>query len=285
MRTDGVVAWLYAPASRPELFAKARAAADGVVIDLEDAVLPAARAGARRHLAALEDTDGTPVVVRVNAVGSPDFALDIAVVTPLVACGAVQAVRVPKVATRADVETAARAVEGWPVERPLICQLESARSVHEAFEIAAHPAVRGIMLGEADLRADLGLPRGGAADAGLALARQTVVLASRASGLGAPVGSAFTRLDDLDGLRASTELQRDLGFRGRSCLHPRQVAIEREVFAPSEADVAWAGAIVAAAEEARSRGSAATTLGDGSFVDPAVERRAREILRTAHRGG
>jgi citrate lyase subunit beta / citryl-CoA lyase len=283
MNLDEVTAWLYAPASRPELFAKARAAADGVVVDLEDAVLPSERAGARANLSRVEHSPETPVVVRVNPVGSDDFLLDVEAVTPLVRAGAVEAVRVTKVTTLADVDAAAEAVADWPVERPLICQLESARGVREAFAIAEHPAVAGIMLGEADLRADLGLPRGAAGIPGLTLARQTVVLASRAAGLPAPVASAFTQLDDAEGLRADTAALRDLGFHGRSCLHPRQVGVVREVFAPTADDVAWATAVVAAAEDAGRRGRGATTLDDGSFVDPAVERRARRILRGTSR--
>ncbi len=285
MNLQDVVAWLYVPASRPDRFAKAHAAGDGVVVDLEDAVLPSARAEARSALAGLLDLGGTPIVVRVNEVGSDDFARDLDAVAPLIAAGAVHAIRVPKVATADDVERAAAATSGWPGERRLICQLESARGVHNAFEIAGHPAVAAVMLGEADLRADLGLPRGTGGDAGLALARQTVVLASRANGLGAPVASSYTDLSDEIGLRANTELMRELGFGGRSCIHPRQVAVVREVFAPTAADVAWARSVLGAAGSAAGAGSGAITLEDGSFVDPAVERQARGILRRAEPGG
>ncbi len=282
MNTDGVVAWLYVPGSRPELFAKAHAAADGIVVDLEDAVLPSARERARGMLDSLGSLSGKPIVVRVNEVGSADFARDLAAVRPLVTSGIVQAIRIPKVDTRAEVDEAARAVADWPVERPIICQLESARAIHGAFEIAGHPAVRGVMLGEADLRADLGLPRDSTGEGGLALARQTVVLASRANGLGAPVASAFTGAADADRLREDTELMRQLGFHGRSCVHPRQVPVVREVFAPDPADLAWAREVVDAAEAARTRDAAAVALGDGTFVDPAVERQARDLLRAIH---
>lgn len=277
----GVLAWLYVPASRPDRFAKAHAAGDGIVVDLEDAVLPAAREDARTTLASLSDLVGKPIVVRVNAVDSDDFSRDIAAVAPLIASGAVQAIRLPKVASRDDVDRAADATTAWPGERRLICQLESARGVHEAFEVAAHPATLGVMLGEADLRADLGLPRGTGGDAGLALARQTVVLASRANGLGSPVASSYTDLTDEDGLRTNTELLRELGFRGRSCLHPRQVDVVRRVFAPTGADIEWARSVLTAARTAQGEGSGALALGDGSFVDSAVERQAHEILRSA----
>ena len=281
MNLTEVIAWLYVPASRPDRFAKAHEAGDGVVVDLEDAVLPSAREAARGTLDGLLQLSGKPVVVRVNAVGSEDFALDLAAVAPLVRAGAVHAIRVPKIESLADVQRAADATADWPVERRLICQLESARGVHAAFEVAGHPAVAGIMLGEADLRADLGLPRGTGGDLGLALSRQTVVLASRAGGLGAPVASSYTDLGDEPGLRANTELMRELGFRGRSCLHPRQVGVVREVFAPTAADVEWARSVLAGAASAGGKGSGAVALGDGSFVDPAVERQARDILRLA----
>ena len=284
MNVDDAVAWLYVPATRPDRFAKAFEAADAIVVDLEDAVLPSARAAARANLTSLAELSGKPIVVRVNAVDSEDFSRDIAVVRPELDAGVIQGIRLPKVASADDVDRAADALGGGLGGRNdplLICQLESARGILRAFDIAAHPAVHSVMLGEADLRADLGLPRGTGGDAGLALARQTVVLAARANGLGSPVASSYTDVTDDDGLRASTMLMRELGFHGRSCLHPRQVEIVRQVFAPSETDIAWARSVLDAARSAAGDGSAALALCDGSFVDPAVERQAAAILRVA----
>ena len=227
---EEVLAWLYVPAPRAgELLAKAARGADGIVLDLEDAVHPRQRPAAREHLlSALRTTRvDVPLVVRVNPVTTDDFAADVAALTPLVLEGIVAAVRIAKIESAADVAVAREATRHWGPEARLICQLESAGAVARAHEIAQSEGVAAIMLGEADLRADLRLPRGAAGDPGLLLARQTCVLASRAAGLPSPVGSAFTDVADADGLLATTTLLSSLGFVGRSCIHPRQSAVVR----------------------------------------------------------
>ena len=281
---EHALAWLYVPATRPDRFAKAAAAADGVVIDLEDAVHPAERAEARARLAeVIGDGFGTPTVIRVNSPSSTDFAADIAAVTPLVHSGAVSAVRVAKVDSAADAERAAATTAHWGLERRLICQLETARAIRDAHAIAAVPGVHSLMLGEADLRADLGLPRGTANGAGLTLARQTVVLAARAAGLPSPLASAYVNISDLEGLAADSRGQRALGFLGRSCIHPAQVATVREAFQPSPDDVEWARSVIASAGSMDAAGSGVATLADGSFIDAPVVRQAETIFALAER--
>lgn len=274
----GAVAWLYVPASRLDtLLPKAVAASDAVVIDLEDAVHPDQRPAARRlieeHLGPLD----TPVDIRINPVDSADFDDDLALVERM--APHVDGVRLPKVdsahSARRAVAALASAFEG-PF---LVCQLESARGVAHAREIAEVTGVRSIMLGESDLRADLGVPRGD--EAGLTLARQAVVLASRAAGLERPIGSVYPSLDDEAGFRASTQLLRSYGFHGRSCIHPRQVAVVREVFAPTADELAWAREVVSTAEAMDEVSQGSARLADGSFIDPAIERQARAILRRA----
>ncbi len=276
---SATIAWLYAPADRPDLFGKALAAADGLIIDLEDSVHPASRGQARLNLVRLAELQPSkPVAVRVNRTDSQDFALDVAAVAPLVASGIVQILRLPKVESTEDVRVADEATAGWSVERLLTCQLETAQGVASAYQVARHPRVGAIVLGEADLRADLGLPRGSDGDAGLQLARQTVVLASRAAGLPSPSGSVHTLLGDVHGLRSSSIVLKELGFLGRSCIHPSQVAVVREAFRPSAEDLDWARSVIAAASSSSENGSAATTLADGSFVDPAIVLQAELIV-------
>lgn len=278
MDWEQAATWLYVPAVRPDLFAKAAAVADGIVIDLEDAVHPMRRAEARRGLLeSLTEPLTAPVVVRANPPVTDDFARDVDALTPLVEAGLVAAVRVAKVDTPCDAMSAAEATAHWGPARRLICQLESARAVADAREIGAVPGVHSLMLGEADLGADLGLPRG-AGDAGLALARQQVVLASRALGLPAPVASAFTNVSDGAGLAASSAAMRALGFHGRSCIHPAQVPVVRAAFAPTAEEVLWAQDTVAAAGRQGDEATAAGTLPDGTFVDPAIVRQATVIL-------
>ncbi|WP_244931351.1 CoA ester lyase [Nocardioides sp. W7] len=284
---EDALAWLYVPAPRAgELLAKAASVADGIVVDLEDAVHPRQRPAAREHLAeVLPAYDGAAfVVVRVNPVSTADFAADVAALTPLVRAGHVAAIRIAKVESAAEVAIARAATAAWGPEPRLVCQLESAGAVARAHEIAAADGVHSIMLGEADLRADLRLPRGAAGDPGLLLARQTCVLASRAAGLPSPVGSAFTDVADIDGLRETSHRLAALGFVGRSCIHPRQAAVVREGFAPTPADVAWARSVLAESGAQDGADSAASVLSDGSFVDPAIVRQAERIAARAGAG-
>lgn len=278
---DEVATWLYVPADRvAALLPKAVAGADGVVIDLEDAVHPSAREAARAALAEhLVSVQPVPVVVRVNHVASLDFALDVAAVGPLLRSHLVQGVRLPKVETAADVAVAWAAVSSYDDRACLVPLLESALGVRNAQQIAAAPGVHSITLGESDLRADLGLPRGGLTDDGLLLARMEVVLAARAAGLPAPVGSVFANVTDTDALVASCAELRRLGFYGRSVIHPRQVPVVRTAFAPTQEEVAWASSVLERAGALDVSGGAAAALDDGSFVDPAIVRQAQQIAR------
>jgi citrate lyase subunit beta/citryl-CoA lyase len=282
--TDHVpTTWLYIPAARAvELLPKAQRAADAVVIDLEDATHPSQRPSARRQIAlALADPAPVPVVVRINPVDGPDFAADIDCVRPLLAAGRLNGLRLTKVAGPDQVATAWSAladVSGRPL---LNCQLESADAVRQAHHIARCEGVATIMLGEADLRADLGLSRGEQADQGLLLARLTVVLACRAAGLGNPIGAAYTDLTNVDGLRQSSVELRRLGFYGRSVLHPRQVEVVRQVFAPTAEELSWANQVIERAAQMEDDGIASAALADGTFIDPAIVRQARLLLDRA----
>lgn len=135
------------------------------------------------------------------------------------------------------------------------------------------------MLGEGDLRADLRLPMGSVGDPGLLLARQIVVLASRAAGLPSPVGSAFTNVQDEDTLRETSLQLRALGFFGRSCIHPRQVAGVRAIFAVSDDERIFAEQIIATSIATASKDSSAGVTPNGSFVDPAILKHAQSVLR------
>jgi citrate lyase subunit beta/citryl-CoA lyase len=279
----GAATWLYVPAIRlPELLPKAVAGADAVVVDLEDAVHPEQRPEARRVMTAtLTGGQPIPVVVRVNRVGTADFGADLAAVVPLLAAGLVDGVRLPKVESAGEVAVAWEATAPAHRGPHLVPLLESALGVRNAHEIAGAAGVHSIGLGESDLRADLGLPRGDRADDGLLLARLTVVMASAAAGLPAPTGSVYSNVSDSDALRASCQELRTLGFYGRSVIHPRQVAVVREVFAPTAAEQDWASAVVTRASAMDTGGVGATALADGSFVDPAIVRQAQHILERA----
>lgn len=291
MRTD-IATWLYVPGGRvAELLAKAMGAADGIVIDLEDAVHPTERSAVRELLPAALDSltarrasaiprSVVPIVVRVNAVGTTDFAADVAAVGPLLRDGHIDGIRLPKVEYAAQVEKAYAATSRFDDRPHLIPLIESALGLRNAHAIAEATGVHSITMGESDLRADLGLPRQGG-DEGLLLARLTVVQAARASGLPSPVASVHPNVSDLEGLRTSSESLRQLGFYGRSVIHPRQIPVVREAFAPSPDELDWATAVLDKAHSMDAAGSAAGTLKDGSFIDPAILRQAVRIRERA----
>ena len=261
---------LYAPADRPDLVRKAIAgSADVVSIDLEDAVAPAHKPAARAGLADLIRGADRPIRVRINAVDTPWHADDVAAV---VALPADIGVIVPK-AERPDlVAQLAAALPG----RALHLLLESALGVEAASALARVAGVATIGLGEADLRADLGCE-----EPGLAYARGRVVVAARAAGLPAPVMSVHPDIRDLDGLAASCRAGRALGFLGRSAIHPGQLAVIRDAFAPTDDEVSRARATLERFDAAQRDGRGALAMPDGSFVDEAVIRRARVIAGLA----
>ncbi len=279
---DGLLlTWLYAPGDRPEVVAKAlRSGADVVVVDLEDAVGPARKAYARAATAELltAPRPGPPRVhVRLNALGSPLCAADLAA---LAGRPGLDGLRLPKVGGPGDVAAVRRQyreVAGTAARLPgLYPLLESALGVENAFAVAtADPAVRGLALGEADLRADLGV----AGEDALAWPRVRTVVAARAAGLAPPAQSAYPDVRDLDGLAASCRRGRDLGFLGRTALHPRQLPVIARAFLPPPDEVAAAREIVAAA----AAHPGALALPDGRFVDPAVVAGAHRVLALAAR--
>ncbi|MFE0223197.1 HpcH/HpaI aldolase/citrate lyase family protein, partial [Streptomyces albidoflavus] len=243
--------WLYAPGDRPDTVAKAlRSGADVVLVDLEDAVAGRAQACGRRATApGLSAPQPVPVHVRVNPLSGAWGRADVRALAGLPGLGGL---RLPKVASPGDVvayaELAAlpREADGSGAGHrvpPLWALLESALGVEHAYAVArAHPAVRGLALGEADLRADLGMRE----EAGLDWARGRVVVACRAAGLDAPVQSVHPDVRDEAGLAASCARGRALGFLGRAAIHPRQLPVIERAYLPLPSEVAAAQEIVAA---------------------------------------
>ena len=268
---------LYVPGDRPDRVAKALAAgADIVIVDLEDAVAPSSKDLARNALGEAltgRDAGGPAVQVRVNAAGSPWHDDDLAAVAAL--DGEV-GVRVPKVESAAQVADIASRVPG----RPIHALIESAMGVERAFEIAS-AGVASIALGEADLRSQLGLPRGVAGEPGLAWTRSRIVNAAAAAALPAPQMSVYTDVRDLDGLAASCAGGRALGFLGRTAIHPAQLPVIRAAFTPSPEEVARAREIVERVGSAAADGSGTVVLADGTFLDVAMLAQARRTLALA----
>jgi citrate lyase subunit beta/citryl-CoA lyase len=222
--------------------------------------------------------------VRINHPSSGLTEADVrAVVHP-----GLDGLRVPKVEDAATVER----VDGWLRETeppagldvgsmPLVCNIETARGVHHAAQIAsASPRVRSLGFGAVDFVQDNGAVPEPDGQATL-YARSALVIASRVAGVQPPVDSVYTRLDDTAGLERSTQQARALGFFGRSCLHPRQVPIVNAVFTPTDAELEWARGLLEAARAAEQAGRGALQLQSGEFVDVAVVRRAERLVRLA----
>lgn len=257
--------YLFVPADRPERFAKALATgAHAVIVDLEDAVAPTAKEAAREALRQwLQGPDARPVHVRINAPGTPWFQDDL----NQCALAAVAAIVLPKAETQAQIQTVSQAAPGKPV-LPLI---ETAAGLAAARTLAATAGVQRLLFGSIDFQADMGIS--GEDDALLAF-RSELVLASRLAQLQAPVDGVTTALDDAQVLALETARARRLGFGGKLCIHPRQVATVNEGFAPSPAELQWARRVLDAAQAS---GGAAVAV-DGKMVDAPVLLKARRLL-------
>ena len=271
--------YLYAPGNDPRKIEKALASeADAVVLDLEDAVAPNRKEEAREAVSeVLRSRPAKPVFVRVNAPGSALAEKDIRAISGPHLSG----LRLPKTESAEAVRGVAERLETLGCEAGIQCLIESALGLELAPEISrSHERVVGISLGEADLAADLGVRD----EAGLLYARSRVVATARAAGLPGPVQSVYTNVRNTDGLRQSTEVGKNLGFVGRSAIHPAQIPAINEVFTPTEEEVAEAEELLARLEESAGKGTGAFVLEDGRFADKAVVESARLTLALARRG-
>jgi citrate lyase subunit beta/citryl-CoA lyase len=267
---------LFVPGSDDGKLRKAfTAGADAVVADLEDSVRPEAKADARRLVAATlaEAPSGPARVVRLNAVDTPFFEDDLAVLEGL----ALDAIVLPKASPAAVDELAARETTAAPV----IAIVETAEGLRDVHQLAEQPSVVVLALGAVDLGLELRLrPRSDRHE--LLLARSTLVLASAAAGLRPPFDAVHVDVRDRDGLEDECRYAHSLGFRGKACIHPDQVAVVNREFTPSEEDVARARRVVDAYEAAADEGRGALALG-GEMIDLPVVEEARRILAAAER--
>jgi citrate lyase subunit beta/citryl-CoA lyase len=256
--------YLFVPGNRPDRYDKACSAGAGeVFVDLEDAVAPGEKPTARDALAGWLSVE-RPVMVRVNAAGSAWFDDDLRVC----AHDAVAAIVLPK-AESADEMARVAALCG---ARPVYPLVETARGMWNVLAVAEAPNVKALLFGSLDYQSDLGT-----GDDELLYARSRLVLASRVAGIDSPVDGITQAIDDLELLRRDCQRARQLGFAAKLCIHPRQVDVVNQCFAPSAEDVEWARRVVDAF--ARSNGNAA--LLDGKMIDTPVLVRAEAMLAEA----
>jgi citrate lyase subunit beta/citryl-CoA lyase len=253
--TAPALTWLFVPADRPDRVEKAIGSrAHAVIVDLEDGVPAGAKTAARASLAGLfRSAHEKPVFVRVNP-GDDD---DLAAVVALPVAGVV----VPKVERPED-------IPDLPAVQAMI---ETARGLEAAFEIASHPSVRGVALGEADLRSQTG-----AGEDGLDYARSRIVNAAVAAGLPRPPQSMYMHVRDLEGLARSCRRGRALGQLGRQAIHPDQLEIIEQAYLPTQEEVDLARATMA-----KLGAEGVGEVAGGLFVDAALAGSSRMTLALA----
>ncbi|ADV01457.1 CoA ester lyase [Alicycliphilus denitrificans] len=281
---------LFVPASRPELFAKAVASeADALSFDLEDAVAEPRKNEARTLLrgflqSAQAQGHGKTLIVRVNAMDTPHFAADIAaVVRP-----GLHLVNLPKpdspeaVAEAAALVAEAARANGVQEPPRLLLNIETPKALRTAAALAcAHPLVAGLQLGLGDLFEPYGVHR--REPSALQQALFAVRMAAAEAGVFAYDG-AFADIRDTEGFRAEAELSRRLGFIGKSCIHPSQIALANSVYQPTDAEIAHAQRVLQAAQQADA-GAVGAYVVDGKMVDRPFVLRAQAIVASARASG
>lgn len=263
---------LYIPASNARALEKARGlAADAIIFDLEDAVAPAEKPGARDTLRAAlaQDYGARARIVRINGLDTEWGHADAQAFA-----GAADAILVPKVSSPADLDAAA----ALAADTPLWAMMETAAGMLNAAAIAAHPRLAGMVMGTNDLAKELGsrarpdrLPM----QAGLGLC----LLAARAHGR-VIVDGVFNAYMDEDGLRAECQQGRDMGFDGKTLIHPAQLGTANAVFAPSQAEIDLARRQIEAFDAAIAEGRAVAVV-DGRIVENLHVETARRMLALA----
>ena len=264
--------YLFVPGNRAERFDKALASgADAVVLDLEDAVAPADKPGARdavaHHLALTPPHELARLVIRINDSSTPWFDSDLAMLrSHNAAC-----VLLPKTETPASIAVLRAACPAIAV----LALIESARGVLGAPAIAAAPGLQRLVFGTIDFALDLGLSGD---PVGFDTAASLIALASRAAGLVSPVAGVTASIDDEALLLVELARARAHGFGAKLCIHPKQVAPIHRALQPSAAELDWARRVIAATQD-----HAGAVQVDGRMVDKPVLQRAHSLL--AGQGG
>lgn len=260
---------LFCPADRPDRYAKALAAADSVIIDLEDGTGAGAKDAARTALLN-SHLDPARVIVRVNGTDTAEHAADIAALRRT----SYRTLMLPKTETRAQLDSLGG---HWHV----IALCETPAGILNAPQIAAEPEVTAMFWGAEDLTASLGgrssrHPGGQYRDVARH-ARATVLLAAAACGKAA-IDSVYLNIGDLDGLAVEAQDAAASGFTYKACIHPSQVTVVRAAFRADDAQVAWARRVLAAVQASAGQQDSGAIKVDGQMVDAPVIRQAEAIL-------
>jgi citrate lyase subunit beta / citryl-CoA lyase len=258
--------YLFVPGNRPDRFAKACASgADAVVVDLEDSV-PATDKMSSRAAVAAWLTPAQPVMVRINVANSEWFRDDL----KLGGKPGIAGVLLPKAERIEDIRTVA---EHFGSTAPILLQIETAQGFWNAPAMASAKGVQRLLFGSIDFQLDLGMT---AEEDELLFFRSQIVLVSRLAGIHSPVDGVTTDINSAERVRADTLRAKRLGFGGKMCIHPKQVPVVNECFAPTAEEEAWAKRVV----EASTASHGGATSVDGKMVDRPVLARAEKILES-----
>ena len=259
--------WLFCPANRPDRYAKALAASDVVIIDLEDAIDPPDREAARAMFReAAHGLDAERTIVRINPPGTADHQADL----ELLEGSAFTTVMLPKVASASDI--------GALAPHLIIALCETVEGILAADEIAAADGCIAMTWGAQDLALELRAASTRAEDGRFlpfaGHARSTVRFAAAAAGI-PTIETVWVDIGDHDGLAQEARRAADEGFSGKLVIHPAHVDVVRDAFRPSEEQLAWAGGILAA-----SQGGGAAAVG-GQMIDRPIIELARALVARA----
>ncbi|MGO1766495.1 CoA ester lyase [Advenella sp. S44] len=270
---------LFVPASRPELFEKAiHSQADGISFDLEDAVLEPHKNQARQQLsdflhAVAPESQTKTIIVRINDMGTPWFEED------LKACmvESVDLINIPKIESPEQMRDFFVAFDSLAavLDKPpsILVNIETALALVNAEDIAAtDKRIAGLQLGLGDLFEPLGIHRYEPATVHHVM--MSVRLAAGSAGIYA-YDSAYTDISNSEGYRQEALLAKSVGFLGKTCIHPSQIAIANEVFTPTRKEIDWARKIVESADQA----SHGAYVLDGQMIDVPFINKAKMILR------
>ncbi|WP_110714416.1 HpcH/HpaI aldolase/citrate lyase family protein [Salinicola acroporae] len=264
---------LFVPANRPERIPKALASgADIVIVDLEDAVAPAARPMARQALSDfLETASPGAVWVRINAADTADFLEDLALCRDQTGIAGLVVPKAESTRSLAQVEA---------LGYPMIPLIESAKGLDHLDKLAQVDGVVQLSFGALDLSLDLGIEPGSeGGDWMLNQARYQIILQSRLAGLAAPIETVHPEFRDMGVIQRAARRAVEMGFGGMLCIHPSQVTLVNDTFLPTADQLAWAKRVIAAAEQDAGAGQI-----DGQMIDAPVMARARRLVASADRG-
>ena len=272
---------LYLPGNQPKLFINAGLhKPDGIILDLEDSVSPQEKDAAQllvRNALRSVDFYGAERMVRINQL--PRGIEDLKFVVP----HNVHVILIPKCESAEDVlsvkEETDKIRKAHKIRKKIYFMpiIESAKGILNAYEIAsASQDVCAIAIGLEDYTADIGAQRTNEGKESF-YARSALVNAAKAAGVQA-IDTVFSDVNDMEGLRASVLEAKSLGFDGKGCIHPRQIKVVHEAFAPTEEEIEKAKKIVAAFEEAKEKGLGVVSLGS-KMIDPPVVKRAINTLK------